>query len=85
VNPITGALDKSTGKFSYTRRATPTTTGLTYTIWTSEDLATWTEDSGANISQTVTGTVGEIETVEATISGTLPLSPSRLFIQVRAE
>lgn len=85
VNAITNPLDKSTGKFSYTRRATPTTTGLTYTIWISEDLATWTEDSGATISQAVTGTVGEVETVEVTISGSLPLSPSRLFIQVRAE
>ena len=36
VNPITVQLDKTTGNFSYTRRATPVSTGLTYTVWTSE-------------------------------------------------
>lgn len=84
VNPITSQLNKTTGKFSYTRRATPATTGLTYTVWTSVDLVTWTEDSGATASQTVTGTAGEVETVEATITGALPLAQSKLFIQVRA-
>ena len=84
VNPITSPLNKATGKFSYTRRATPASTGLTYTVWTSVDLVTWTLDSTATSSQTVIGTVGEIQTVEATIPGTLPLTQSKLFIQVRA-
>ena len=84
VNPITSPLNKATGKFSYTRRATPASTGLTYTVWTSVDLVTWTLDSTATSSQTVTGTAGEVQTVEATIPGTLPLTQSKLFIQVRA-
>ena len=84
VNPITSQLDKTTGKFSYTRRATPVSTGLTYTVWTSVDLVTWTLDSAATASQTVTGTAGEVQTVEATIPGTLPLTQAKLFIQVRA-
>ena len=84
VNPITSPLSKTTGKFSYTRRATPAATGLTYTVWTSVDLVTWTLDSAATASQTVTGTVGEVQTVEATLTGTLPLTQSKLFIQVRA-
>ena len=84
-NPITAPLDKATGKFSYTRRATPAVTGLTYTVWTSEDLATWTEDTTATTSQTVTGTTGDVQTVEATITGSLPLAQPKLFLQVRAE
>ena len=84
VNPITSPLNKTTGKFSYTRRATPASTGLTYTVWTSVDLVTWTLDSTATSSQTVTGTAGQVQTVEATIPGTLPLTQSKLFIQVRA-
>jgi fibronectin-binding autotransporter adhesin len=84
VNPISVPLDKATGKFRYTRRATPTSTGLAYTVWTSENLVTWTEDTGATSSQTVIGMIGEVETVEATLTGTLPLAQSKLFIQVRA-
>ena len=38
VNPIAVQLDKSTGKFSYTRRKTSFATGLTYSVWFSEDL-----------------------------------------------
>jgi fibronectin-binding autotransporter adhesin len=83
VNPIAVQLDKATGTFSYTRRL-QSHTGLAYTVWTSVDLATWTEDNGATTSQTVSGTVGEVETVQATITGTLPLTPPKLFIQVRA-
>jgi fibronectin-binding autotransporter adhesin len=83
VNPIAVQLNKTTGTFSYTRRL-QSLTDLTYTVWTSVDLATWTEDNGATTSQTVTGTVGEVETVQATIPGTLPLTAPKLFIQVRA-
>jgi autotransporter-associated beta strand protein len=82
VNAIAVPLDKATGKFRYTRRATPTNTGLTYTIWTSTDLINWTEDSTA--SQNVTSTTGAVETVEATLSGSLPIAQPKLFLQVRA-
>jgi autotransporter-associated beta strand protein len=85
VNPISVPLDKATGKFRYTRRATPTSTGLAYTVWTSENLATLTEDSGATASQSVISTAAEVETVEVTLTGTLPLAQPKLFIQVRAE
>ncbi|MFM2242909.1 MAG: hypothetical protein RLZ97_1764, partial [Verrucomicrobiota bacterium] len=81
VNPIAVQLDKTTGTFSYTRR-TQGLTGLSYSIWYSTDLASWTEDTGA-----IEGTPsvsGEVETVPVTISGAL-LSNTKLFIQVRAE
>jgi autotransporter-associated beta strand protein len=83
VNPIISQLNKTNGTFSYTRR-TQSLTGLTYKVWTSTDLATWSEDVGATASQTVTGTAGEVQTVQATITGTLPLTAPKLFIQVRA-
>ena len=85
VNPIAVPLNKATGTFRYTRRATPANTGLTYTVWTSENLAGWTEDTGATASQTVISTSGGVETVEVTLSGTLPLAQSKLFLQVRAQ
>ena len=81
VNPIVVELDKTAGTFSYTRR-TQALTDLTYSVWYSTDLASWTEDTGA-----VEGTpsvIGEVETVPVTISNSL-LSNTKLFIQVRAE
>ena len=82
VNPIVVPFDKTTGTFSYTRRATPTTTGLSYTVWTSTNLGSWAQDSGA-LEGTIT-TSGEVETVPVTISSAL-LSNPKLFIQVRAD
>ena len=66
-NPITSPLNKTTGKFSYTRRATPVSTGLDYTVTTSGDLVAWPADATA--VQTVTGTVADVETVEVTLTG----------------
>ena len=80
VNPITVQLDKATGNFSYNRRQ-QSLTGLTYSVWYSNNLATWTQDTGA-----VQGTpvlTGEVETVPVTISSSLLTNP-KLFIQVRA-
>ena len=85
INPIALPLDKTAKTFSYTRRAASLPDPvLDYTVWFSSDLITWTKDTSA--SQSVTGTVGEVETVEVTIS-TLPGEPlpAKLFIQVRAE
>jgi autotransporter-associated beta strand protein len=82
VNPIVVPFDKATGTFSYTRRVTPTSTGLEYTVWTSTDLGTWTQDSGA--TEGIISTSGEVETVPVTISSGLLTNP-KLFIQVRAE
>ena len=80
VNPITVPLDKTTGTFSYTRRL-QSLTDLTYTVWTSVDLATWTKDDGAVEGSTSLN--GEVETVPVTISPSLLANP-KLFIQVRA-
>jgi hypothetical protein len=81
ANALTTPLDKATGKFSYTRR-TASLTSLDYSILTSTTLAGWTEDLGA--TQVVTGTVGEVETVEVTLSPAL-LTEGKLFIQIDAE
>jgi autotransporter-associated beta strand protein len=82
ANPIVAPLDNATGTFSYTRRATPATTALSYTIWTSTDLGVWTQDNGAIQGPPIV--TGEVETVPVTLSPAL-LTNSKLFIQVRAE
>lgn len=81
INPIVVPLDKTTGNFSYTRRQ-QSLTGLTYTVWYSTDLATWTQDSGA--TQGTATLNGEVETVPVTLSNSLLTNPT-LFFQVRAE
>ena len=80
VNPIASTLNKTNGKFSYTRR---TASSLAYSVWFSENLAVWTEDTGATEDTPVPS--GDNETVEVTLS-TLPGDPlpAKLFIQVRA-
>lgn len=80
VNPIIVPFDKSTGQLGYTRR-TASLTGATLAVWTSTNLEDWTEDTGAN--QSVTGTVGEIETVEVTLSAGLT-SNTKLFVRIQA-
>ena len=82
VNPIAVPFNRNTGTFSYTRRATPETTGLTYTVWTSQNLANWTKDTGAHEGTAVP--VGDVETVPVTISADLLLLP-HLFVRVQAE
>jgi autotransporter-associated beta strand protein len=79
-NPITQQLDQTTGVFKYTRRATPATTGLTYTVLTSSNLSTWTPDAGAAES---TETNGEVQTVTFTLTGA-PLTAPKLFVRVEA-
>lgn len=80
VNPIAVPLSKATGSFSYTRRR-PSLTGLTYSVWVSTNLLTWTEDTGAIQGTPVTN--GDVETVPVTITETLLTHP-KLFVQVRA-
>ncbi len=84
VNPITVPINKTTGTFSYTRRATPATTGLSYSIWYSTTLeaGSWIEDSGALEGTSTLN--GEVETVPVTLSSGLLTNP-KLFIQVRAQ
>jgi alpha-galactosidase len=68
------------GAFSYTRRARALTE-LDYTIWTSTNLADWTEDTAA--TQTPgPPTAGAVETVAVTL-GASP-ADGRLFVRVRA-
>ena len=43
ANPI--AVPLIAGTFGYTRRA-PALSGLTYTVWTSENLVDWSQDIG---------------------------------------
>jgi len=83
VNPISVPLNKATGKFSYTRRATPASTGLVYTVLTSSDLVTWTADATATAGQNVTATTGDVETVEVTVTAT-PVA-GKLFVRVAAQ
>jgi hypothetical protein len=81
VNPIIAVPSKTTGKFRYTRLAT---SGLTYTVKTSDNLVLWTTDAGATASQAVVATNGDVQTVEVTLTGA-PLGASKLFVQVLAE
>jgi len=81
-SPIKSPLDKTSGMFTYTRRATPATTGLSYKVWTSSDLSQWTEDVGA--VQQLDSTVADVQTVTVTLSAGKPLTASKLFVRVTA-
>ena len=78
LNPITAQLNKS-GTFSYTRRVA---SGLTYTVWTSTNLATWVQDTGA--SQVAGTPLAGVETVAVTLTGP-PVSGGKLFVRVQAQ
>ena len=79
VNPIADiSAAKTAGTFSCTRL---TNSGLNYTVWTSDDLETWTEQPGA--TQHAGDAVDGVETVEVTL-GEIPTSDS-LFIRVKAQ
>lgn len=78
--PITNLLNKTNGQFTYQRL---NGSGLTYTIWTSPDLVTWTEDGTATANQNVTtGTPND--SVVVTLTNSL-LTNSRLFVRVQAQ
>jgi len=76
-NPITASLTTN-GHFSYTQLAN---TGLTYTVWTSTDLLTWTQDTGA--TQTVGTPVNGISTVA--VQTTAAPVAGKLFVRVQAQ
>jgi hypothetical protein len=81
VRSVTMIALKDSGKISYTRRK-KSLTGLTYKVWTSTDMNTWTEDAGA--SQTATAIPGtDNESVEVVISSDL-LDAPRLFVRITA-
>lgn len=77
---IIAALDPGTDSFSYTRRD-PAYHNLTYTVWTSTDLHTWIEDTGAQ--QTAGSTINDMQEVSVTVSAS-PVD-GRLFVQVRTQ
>lgn len=80
INPITAQLDKTAATFSYQRRSS---SGLTYTVWTSTDLATWTEDTTA-VQTPGTPDANNVQSVAVTLTGA-PLTASKLFVRVKAE
>ena len=80
-NPVTATTTlKTNGNLTYTRR-TNTLSGLTYTVWTSPDLVTWTQDTGA--TQTVASTVANVQTITVKISAAL-YAQSKRFVRVQA-
>ena len=79
VNPITSQLNKTTGQFSYQRL---NASSLSYSIWTSPDLISWTEDSTA-VQNVTTGNPND--TVQVTLSATSPLTADKLFVRVKAQ
>jgi fibronectin-binding autotransporter adhesin len=82
VSPITVPINPATGTFSYTRR-NPALTELNYAIQTSTTLAVgdWTTDLGA--IQSVVSTVGDVQTVQVTLTGALLTEP-KIFVRVEA-
>ena len=79
-NPFTSLSGLANGTFSYTRRVS-SRTGLSYTVWTSTNLPTWAQDTGA--IQTPGAAVVEVETVSVTVSSALVTGP-QLYIRIRA-
>jgi len=78
-NPLT-PLDKTSGMFSYTRR-NPSLTGLTYHVFTSTDLQTWTEEAYPP-NETLSATNGDVQTMTVTVAAT-PFN-GKLFVRVEA-
>jgi hypothetical protein len=79
-NPFTSTSNLAVGNFSYTRRI-PSLTGYSYTVWTSTNLTTWAQDTGA--VQAPGAPVAEVETVTVNLSPAL-LGGPRLFVRMRA-
>ncbi len=85
-NPITVQLNKTTGKFTYTRRD-PALTGLTYLIQTTTTLKSGVgpgDWATVAADQSPSGT-GDVQTVVVTLPDTVPLPESALFVRVSAQ
>lgn len=82
ANPVVGKLNITNGKFTYTRRL-QLLTDLSYRVFTSTTLGSWTED--LNFTSSVISTQGNVETVEVTLSAPKPLTSPKLFLKVEAE
>ena len=80
-DPIAAPFNKDTRTFSYTRYAS---SGLGYTVWTSPDLANWTQDATASQVPGTPDPVTGVEVVAVTLTDPLP-SGAKLFVRVKAE
>jgi autotransporter-associated beta strand protein len=80
VNPISQQLDKTTGLFKYTRRATPLTTGVTYSYESSTTLGGW---PGFAPDSTVSNNATPVEEITVKVPNALLANPS-LFVRVKA-
>ena len=81
ANPISQPLDKATGTFKYTRRATPATSGVSYSYESSTTLSgTW--PSLVPTSE-VSNNATPIEEVTVTVPSALLAEP-KLFLRVNA-
>ena len=81
VNPISVPFNRAAGTFSYTRR-NPPLTNLTYTVWTSATLGSWTEDSTA-VQSPGTPDANGMQVVGVTLTPGLLAAPA-LFVRVKA-
>ncbi|MCP5543857.1 MAG: hypothetical protein H7A49_08115, partial [Akkermansiaceae bacterium] len=75
---------RTTGTFTYIRRD-DALTGLSHSVWTSDDLETWTEDTTATLDDSAGPDGTGVESVAVTLSGTKPLGASTLFVRVKAD
>jgi fibronectin-binding autotransporter adhesin len=82
VNPITQPLDKTAGVFKYTRRATPATTGVSYTYESSTTLSGAWDPVTPALTPTTNGG-SPVEEITVTLPGT-PLTAPKFFIRVKA-
>ena len=81
ANPVTDLSTlKSTGDFTYTRRAD--NTGLTYTVWASTDLQDWGTEP-VPVTEQPGGVVNGVQTVLVHLK-TLPTSDP-YFIRIKAQ
>jgi hypothetical protein len=83
VEPITQQLDKGTGIFKYTRRATPETTGLIYTYeWSTSLTGVWNEFTPVT-NPPASDNATPIETITIEVPAAQLTAPA-LFVRVRA-
>jgi len=80
--PVTRIPGPDTGTFTYTRRK-QSLTGVTFTVWTSTDLISWSQDTAS--SQSVTPIpASENESVEVTVRPEF-LYSGRAFFRIQAQ
>lgn len=81
ATPFIAGLSRARGTFSYTRR-NPVLTGVSqYQIWTSQDLAAWTQEAHA---RQIPHGQGEVQEVMVTLEAE-DLAPAKLFVRLVVE